>query len=348
MIRGLVRINLEAVTENYQTLCNAARGRVGAVVKANAYGLGASAVVRHLIGIGCRDFFAETLDEAIEQSEFATVDCYVFSGPSDVEAAKEMSALGAIPVANSQEQLSILRESGIRNFAVHVDTGMQRIGIDPADFCNTDLSGASIKLLMTHLACADTPDHPLNAQQVTLFGELRKHIPGVMTSIGNSAATLTGPEFQGDLVRSGIGLYGGNPFSDRANPMRCVCTLEARVLQVRSVDADHSVGYGATTVTTRLTIVAVIGIGYADGISRRYSGEGAVHFKGRRLPLLGTVSMDMMQIDATATPDIRVGDWVEVFGPNLPLDEVSKRLGTISYEVLAGLSLRLKREYVHN
>lgn len=348
MIRGLLRVNLAAVTKNYQTLCDAARGRVGAVVKANAYGLGASAVVRHLIGLGCKDFFVETLDEALALSDLANVDCYVFSGPDDVEAAREMGSLGVIPVANFPEQLSILRQSGIKHFAVHVDTGMQRMGFAPADFRNADLSDASIKLLMTHLACADRPNHPLNARQVTLFSELRKCLPGVMTSIGNSAATLMGPDFQGGVARPGIGLYGGNPFSDRPNPMRCVCTLEARVLQVRSINAEESVGYGATVVATRPTTVAVIGIGYADGISRRYSIKGSISFKGQKLPLLGMVSMDMMQVDATTAPDIRVGDWVEVFGPNLPLDEVAEGMETISYEVLAGLSPRLEREYVYD
>ncbi|MYG13546.1 MAG: alanine racemase [Gammaproteobacteria bacterium] len=206
------------------------------------------------------------------------------------------------------------------------------------------LGGVEVGLLVTHLACADVPEHPLNALQAERIGRLRERFPGVRLSIGNSAGILNGAGFGCDLARPGIGLYGGNPWAERPNPMQPVATLEAQVVQVRTVGAGEAIGYGASWTAERPTAVAVLGIGYADGLPRLLSNRGAVAANNRRCPMLGRVSMDLTAIDATGA-DLAVGDWVEAFGPNLPVDEVAAKANTIAYEILTGISPRVERQY---
>ncbi|MCE2436542.1 MAG: alanine racemase [Pseudomonadales bacterium] len=346
MKRARLTIDLEALAANYGTFREAAAGASGAVVKSDAYGLGARRVVERLIAAGCRHFFVETPEEAVRLREFDTVERYVLGGANDSLEVDELKSVGAFPVANCPDQLRLLTKFPAHEYAVHVDTGMHRLGFTPDEFRACEPSRIQARLLLTHLACADTPDHPLNRCQTSLFEELTSRVQGTPTSIGNSAGTLLGVPFQGDLVRPGIGLYGGNPFLGRTNPLRNVCTLEARVLRVRDVPANKTVGYGAAARTERPSRVAVVGIGYADGIPVRFSQSGSVSCRGTSIPLLGVASMDMMQVDATSIPDLKRGEWVEFFGPSQSLDEVARAAGKSSYELLTGLSARLHRDYV--
>ena len=185
---------------------------------------------------------------------------------------------------------------------------------------------------------------PLNAVQLQRIERLRQRFPGTKLSIGNSAGTLNGGDFQGDLARPGIGLYGGNPWTERPNPMRAVAALEAQVVQVREVEPGETIGYGASHRAAQRMTVAVVGIGYADGLPRLLSDRGEVFANGRRCPMLGRVSMDLTAIDATGV-GLQAGDWVEVFGPNLPVDEVAAQASTIAYEILTGISKRVERRY---
>ena len=340
-----LRIDLQALVANYRAFCGAAAGAVGAVVKADAYGLGAEAVGRTLGAAGCRHFFVARAAEGVAlRQALAEPAIHVLEGalPETADALKEHRLS---PVLNSPEQLALWMAMHPGPATIHVDTGMQRLGF-PFDLSPEALNGVEVGLLVTHLACADAPEHPLNVLQAERIGRLRERFPGVRLSIGNSAGILNGAGFACDLARPGIGLYGGNPWTTGSNPMQPVATLEAQVVQARTVGAGEAIGYGASWTADRPTAVAVLGIGYADGLPRLLSNQGAVAVNDRCCPILGRVSMDLTAIDATGT-GLRVGDWVEVFGPNLAVDEVAEQANTIAYEILTGISPRVERLYEH-
>jgi alanine racemase len=182
------------------------------------------------------------------------------------------------------------------------------------------------------------------------FDRMRGLLPPARTSIGNSAGTLLDAAFRGDLVRLGIGLYGGNPFSGRPNPMEGVVTLTAPILQIREIAARETVGYGATYIARPPARIAVVGIGYADGYPRSLGNIGTAAVAGRRVPVVGRVSMDLISVDIGALPRdaARVGDAVELIGATVGIDEVAAAAGTISYEVLTGLGPRVVRDYVES
>ena len=216
------------------------------------------------------------------------------------------------------------------------------MGFDALD-ADTIPADAEIRLLMTHLACADTPEHSLNGEQLARFRAVAARFPGVPASIANSAAILTGVE---GIGRPGIGLYGGNPYATQENPMRCVATLEGEVLQVRNVPAGAAVGYGAAHATERDTAVAAVGVGYADGVPRALSNRGQVALEKTRAPIVGRVSMDLTLVDVTDLPAVQPGDWIEIFGHTVGVDEVAAWADTISYEILTGVGNRVSRLYV--
>ena len=339
-------VDLAALAANYQHFVQASRGgSVAAVVKANAYGLGAAPVAVSLWAHGCRDFFVATCDEGVTlRHELPTARIFVFEG-ARAESAAALAGARLIPVLNHAGQRHCWRPYRDLPCAVHVDTGMCRLGFDQP-VAATDFAGFNVALLLTHLACADDPPHPLNAIQLDRFQEVARHFPSVPTSIGNSAGWLAGAAFQGDLGRPGIGLYGGNPFLSDANPMCPVASLRGEILQRRRVSAGTSIGYGATTVTARDTELAVIGVGYADGLPRLLSGSGEVAVGGSRCPIIGRISMDLTIVDVTGTT-AAVGDWVEFFGQVVTVDEVAGWAQTLAYEVLTGLGGRLQRQYLH-
>lgn len=348
---GILRIDLDALARNYALLrARAAPAECAAVVKADAYGLGVAPVVRRLLREGCRRFFVATLAEAREVRALAPdAEIAVFEGAVN-GAAEALAALRLRPVLNSLEQVQRWRGRG--RALLHIDTGMNRLGLSAAEVAELAthrewLDGTTLDFVMTHLACADEPEHPQNNAQLELFDALRRRLPAAPTSIGNSAGTLTSAAHRGDLVRPGIGLYGGNPFSDRANPMVPVVTLVGRILQVREIDEPQTVGYGATYLATPPARLAVVGVGYADGYPRSLGNRAAAAIDGERVPVVGRVSMDLICVDIGRLPReaARVGDEVELIGPAVSVDEVAQAADTLSYEVLTGLGRRLAREY---
>ena len=355
-------VDLEALAANYRIFAAAAAAdasaepsdlrnfpglpAIGSVVKANAYGIGARAAFERLVEEGCRSFFVATLEEAHELSEVAGlvdaegIEIFIFDGVN-ADTAAEIAGAGLIPVLNDESQVSVWRAQADAPAALHFDTGMHRLGLPRA--LNPDQFAAlNVVLVMTHLVCGDEPEHPMNGQQMAAFAEIVARFPGVRTSIGNSAGWLNG--IQGDLARPGIGLYGGNPFSDRPNPMQPVAALQGRVLQIHHIRPGESVGYSASWVAEKETRVAAIGLGYADGLPRHLSGVGEMALaNGRRCPIVGRVSMDTTMIDIGDTPEVGLGDWVECFGANLDVDEVADRAGTLGYELLTRVGVRVPR-----
>ena len=347
-----LRVDLDALARNYRLLRERARpAECAAVVKADAYGLGVERVARRLLREGCRRFFVATLAEAVALRAVAPdAEIGVFEGAL-ASTAEALAKIEARPALSTLEQIERWRGRG--RAVLHLDTGINRLGLSAADVAALAerrelLDGLELDFVMTHLACADEPDHPLNAEQLARFERMRGPWPNVRTSIGNSAGTLLDAAHRGDLGRPGIALYGGNPFSARPNPMEAVATLTAPILQLRDLAEPATVGYGATYVATPPARIAVVGIGYADGYPRNLGNTGTAAVNGRRVPVVGRVSMDLLTIDIGAVPrgEVQVGDPVELIGPTVGVDEVAAAAGTISYEILTGMGRRLVREYV--
>ncbi len=338
-----LRVDRDALAANYRRYRAAVAGECGAVVKADGYGLGLAETAEVFDRLGCRHFFVATVAEGLALKGVPVGGAiYVFEGALP-DSAGLLAEAGLIPVMNHEDQLAAWSSYRDREIAVHFDTGMNRLGF-PVDVPASTFDGFRVSLVMTHLACADEPRHPLNEIQLQRFERVAGRFPGVSTSIGNSAGSLLDARYHGDLARPGIGLYGGNPWMDAPNPVRPVATLEAPVLQIRQVPAGEPVGYGATWQSETPRRLAVLGIGYADGLPRLLSNRGEAVVSGARCPFVGRVSMDLAVVDVTGAR-VAVGDWAELFGAALPIDEVAQRADTIAYELLTGISQRVQRVY---
>ena len=259
-----------------------------------------------------------------------------------------------VPVLNTiAEVREWVAKAGRAPAALQLDTGMMRAGLGAEEVGALAaevglVGGLGLELVMTHLACADEPGHPLNPLQLERFAALRARLPPAPTSISNSAGTLLGGAFRGDLVRPGLALYGGRPLAHGLNPMREVVRLAARVLQVRDLSPSATVGYGASWRTDGPCRIATVGAGYADGYPRALGNQGFASAAGHRVPVVGRVSMDLTTLDVTALPAglLAVGDTVDLLGGGVPLEEAAELAGTISHEILVRLSTRLERRYL--
>jgi alanine racemase len=349
---GVLVVDLDALARNYRRVRDiASPAECAAVVKANAYGLGVAAVARRLRAEGCRRFFVATADEGVElRGIVSDAIIHVLDGVFD-DSLDSLLQFELTPVLNSLQQIECWRPTG-RPALLHFDTGMSRLGMDAeqAELLLAEphrLAGLQIEYLMTHLACADEPEHALNREQLQRFARFRTVLPDVPVSIGNSAGAFLGPEHRGDLIRSGIALYGGNPFIDRDLELAPVAELSGRILQLREVCDTVTVGYGATRSIAPPATLAVVGVGYADGYRRCLGNRAFAAVRGVRVPVVGRVSMDYLCVDISALPagSIRCGDRVELIGRTVPLDEIAAAAGTISYEILTGLGNRLQRVY---
>jgi alanine racemase len=348
----VLTVDLDALARNYRRLKQAAAPAIcSAVVKANAYGLGMEPVARRLFHEGCRHFFVATLAEGQAlRRVLSEPEIFVLEGAL---AGNQQALLEArlVPALNTLAQVDSWARAE-RRAILHIDTGMNRLGLTAAEVqtLGTDparLGGMRIEYVMTHLACADEPSHPLNARQLRDFSALRRLLPAARTSIGNSAGVFMGSEHCGDLVRPGIGLYGGNPFADRPSPFDVVATLTARVLQLREVEPPRTVGYGGDAKVRSRMRLATLGLGYADGYPRALSGCGIAMFDGWRLPVVGRVSMDLITLDVSAVPagEIEEGQTIELIGAQMRLEELAQQAGTINYEILTGIGQRVYRQY---
>jgi alanine racemase len=352
-------VDLGAIRDNYLYL----RTRLGfttcsAVVKADAYGLGAAQIAPVLQRAGCRTFFVAHLDEAIvlRASLAASSAIHILNGvPPGAEP--DCVAAGSIPVLNSLEQLSAWRRTaavlGRRLPAtIQVDSGMARLGLSAGEveqICNDPLAfeGLDLQLIMSHLACADEPDHPANVAQHATFEAMRARLPMAPASLANSAGIFLGSAYHFDLARPGAALYGVNPTPGRPNPMRAVVQLSAKVIQVRDVAAGAAVGYGYSFRATSAARIAAISLGYADGWHRNAATGAAAFFQGVRLPFAGRVSMDSITLDVSALPaTLTAGNFVDLIGDRQTLADVARLAGTIEYEILTGLGRRFERRYV--
>ncbi len=360
--RTRVVVATDALVANWRALSGLAEGACAAVVKANGYGCGARRVAETLSTAGCDTFFVASVSEGEAlRTAVPRASIYVLDGYR-TDQAQHFQIANLYPVISSPETLAAwFREVSPPSpgYALHVDTGMSRLGAEPEQTANLKQllsDGPAPRLLMTHPACADMPSDPMTLSQSVQFDAIADALgPSVATtarSFANSAALISDPPFHYALARPGIALYGGRALEDRANPMQQVVRVDARVLQVRFVPSGTPVGYGSTYVTTRPTRIATLAVGYADGLPRALGnatemGAATVAIASTLCPIIGRISMDLTTVDITELADdaVRVGDWAAVIGPHLTVDDIADRTGTIGYEILTGLSARVPRLY---
>lgn len=354
---ALLTIDLAAIAANYRLL----QSRIGlaicgAVVKADAYGLGAAKVAPALFAAGCRQFFVAHLEEgiALRRSLTAAASIYIMHGvfPGGEAACVEHDL---VPVSNSPAQLarwSAQAHASGRELPaiIQIDTGMARFGFTNSELVGIDDDLRYLKLcfVMSHLACADTPEHPANAEQRARFDHLRAKLPRAPATLAASSGIFLGQGFHDDLVRPGAALYGVAPTASAPNPLHPVIRLDAKIVQLRDVLANTPIGYGHSARTTGPARLATIAVGYADGYLRSGSNHGAAWFGDVALPIMGRVSMDSIVLDASSVPagELHEESFVELIGPHRDVDAVAADAGTIGYEVLTSLGRRYHRRYL--
>jgi alanine racemase len=359
---GTLTIDLAAIVANWRALTRQLLTvECAAVVKANAYGLGLKPVVAALADAGCKTFFVADIAEArIVRARAQNVTIYVLHGFT-LQCAEAFIELAARPVINSMTELAewdtfVADRAWQGGAALHVDTGMNRLGVSPEEAAalapRVQTQSHGIALLLSHLACADIPDHPLNARQLRLFRELRALYSGIPASLANSSGIFLGDATYFDLARPGAALYGINPTPGRPNPMNSVVELTGRIVQIRAVAREQTIGYGATWTARRNSRIAVVALGYANGLLRAGSAGdehpgGAAIVAGKRCPIVGRISMDLLMVDITDLADgaVRRGDFATLIGGELSIDEVAAAAGTIGYEVLTRLGMRCHLKY---
>ena len=354
-----VTIDLAALKANYLLLARKAKTAHTAVaIKGDAYGLGVKPVAKTLWSAGCRSFYVARPEEgATLRTILPKATITVLDGLYAGEAAFYRKHK-LVPALTTQAQIRDWTKNGKGEAcSLHVDTGINRAGLQPHDwlaFTADDklIRTLNIRMLMSHLACGDDDTSPMNQRQLDRFKAIHAGVPHLKASLANSPGIFLGKPYHFNEVRPGVALYGGNPTPYQKNPMKPVVTLEARVLQIRQIQKGETVGYSATWTASRPTKIAIIAAGYADGIARKLSshqqgGPAQVAIAGQRCPIVGRVSMDMITIDVTGVPERKLAKATsaELFGKHISVDEAAGWAGTISYELLTHLGKRYARVY---
>jgi alanine racemase len=359
---GVLIVDLDAIVANWKKLeKTAVPAECAAVVKANAYGLGAEPVARALASAGCKTFFVATLDEArVVRATLPSATIYVLDGffQNTGDAYAKFNCRPVIGDINELAEWDVFcRRSGwTGGAAIHIDTGMNRLGLTVADaqgiIPRINAGDHGITLVMSHLVSAELLNNPINARQLSTFREISSLFSGVPASLANSSGIYLGSQFQFDLVRPGAALYGINPTPEADNPMLPVAEVRARIVQIRNAERGETVGYGGRWTARRPTKLAIVSAGYADGYFRAASAadgtRGAeVIVAGKRCPVAGRVSMDLVAVDITELPAnaARRGHLVTLLGEGITVDELAHHFGTIGYEVLTSIGTRYARIY---
>jgi alanine racemase len=360
---GQLSIDLGALARNWRALDRVSAGALtGAVVKADAYGTGITMASRALHAAGARFFFVATPDEGMAvRAALPDAHIFVLNGlyPG---AANLYIRQNLMPVLSSGAMLDewmtkCVERNEAYPSALHFDTGINRLGfrLNEAAAVRERLAGLGYapQMVMSHLACADVPNHEKNRTQLALFGSIMAQFPGIPASLSNSAGLMTGRDYHFQMVRPGIALYGGRAVNGRKNPMAPVVTLHVPILQISEARTGETVGYGATYSLSRNSRLAILSHGYADGFFRSLSGTnsrpgGKVVIRGRVCPVIGKVSMDQIVVDITELgPDLpNPGEAAQILGDVLSVDDQADAGGTIGYEILTSLKGRYSRTYV--
>lgn len=360
---GIVSINLDYLKHNYKVIKKTLKNktRIAAVLKANAYGLGIEKIATTLEKSGCELYFVATLKEGIELRKLLKKSKILVLNGSQVHTKKifqEFTKYKLIPVINSYNDLNLwvdlLKKNNHKSsIALHFDTGMNRLGIPYSDLGKIKKfiqnNKINIFCIMSHLASADDEQNITNKIQKKLFDKIITSFPDTLNSIANSSAAFNLKDYGYSFVRTGGGLFGINPNKKNKN-LKNVVSVKARILQIRNLEKEpiKSIGYNSTYSVRSSLKIAVLGIGYADGYPRNLSNKGYGIFKGKKLPIVGNISMDYMTVDISCinAKDINVGDWVELIGEEITIQKVAKLSETIEYEILNNLGYRLQKDYI--
>ena len=359
---GVLSVDLDAIVANWRKLeKTAVPAECAGVVKANAYGCGTEPVARALAAAGCKTFFVATLDEAAAvRAALPSATIYTLDGffQNSGEAYARIDCRPVIGDLNELAEWDVFcrRTGWSGGAAIHIDTGMNRLGLTTTEaqgiIPRINAGDHGITLVMSHLVSAEQLNSPINARQLTTFREIASVFSGVPASLSNSSGIFLGAQFQFDMVRPGAALYGVNPTPEADNPMQPVVELKARIVQFRNIERGETVGYGGTWTARRPTRLAIVSAGYADGYFRAASASdgtrGAeVIVAGKRCPVAGRISMDLMAVDVTDVPPnaARRGHMVTLLGEGITVDELAHHFGTIGYEVLTSLGSRYARVY---
>ncbi len=353
---AVLDIDLGAIVANWRLLGrHHPSGPVAGVVKADAYGLGATQVAPALHAAGCRHFFVALPDEALAIRDHLPGAMLAVLGGLLPGSQPDYVARDLTPVLNTLAELDAWAATARRlgrplPALLHIDTGMSRLGLDPHELQTLQadhgrLAGIDLRYVMTHLVASEDPDDPTNERQRARFAAACAGLPPAPRSFANSSGIFLGAGWGSDLARPGAALYGINPTAGRPNPMRLPVRLTARIMAVRDLNPGDAVGYNATWRATRPSRIATIGVGYADGWHRSLSGRGRALFDGTPVPLVGRVSMDLTTFDVTDHPAAQPGGWLELLGPAQTPDDVALAAGTNGYEVLTSLGRRFQRVY---
>ncbi|WP_213774731.1 alanine racemase [Bradyrhizobium sp. dw_78] len=359
---GILTVDLDAIVANWRKLeKTAVPAECAGVVKADAYGCGADPVARALARAGCKTFFVATLDEAVAvRAAVPSAVIYVLDGFFQ-NCGDTYARIDARPVIGDLNELAewdvfCRRSHWEGGAAIHIDTGMNRLGLSATEaqglVPRINAGDHGITLVMSHLTSAEQLNSSANGRQLATFREISALFSGVPASLSNSSGVFLGAQFQFDLVRPGAALYGVNPTPEADNPMQPVVELKARIMHIRNVERGETVGYGGTWTARRPTKLAIISAGYADGYFRAASANdgtrGAeVVIAGKRCPIAGRISMDLMAVDITDLPNnaARRGHMATLIGEGITVDELAHHFGTIGYEVLTSLGRRYARLY---
>jgi alanine racemase len=359
---GVLTVDLDAIVANWRKLEKAAvPAECAAVIKADAYGCGVDPVARALAAAGCKTFFVATVDEArAARAAVPSATLYALDGIFQ-NCGDAFAKIDCKPVIGDLNELAewdvFCRRSGwAGGAAIHIDTGMNRLGLTITEaqgiIPRINAGDHGITLVMSHLACAESLNHPLNARQLATFREIASLFTGVPASLSNSSGIFLSPQFLFDVVRPGAALYGVNPTPEADNPMQPVVDLKARIVQIRNVERGDSVGYGGTWTARRPTRLAIVSAGYADGYFRAAGSNDGTRgaeavVAGKRCPIAGRVSMDLIAVDVTDLEKnaVRRGHMATLIGEGITVDELAHHFGTIGYEVLTSLGPRYARVY---
>lgn len=356
----LLKIDLGQIVKNWRKLAAIIGGQAecSAVVKANAYGLGAAPIASALWEAGARTFFVATLVEGIElRKTMPKATIAVLNGllPG---CESDYNRYTLFPVLNHLEEISrwhklASKENKTLNCYLHFDTGMNRLGIDKKEAAllirSNLLEGLSIKAYLSHFACADIGSHPMIEAQSRQFDLLRSQLPPAPASLCNSSGIFCGEKYHLQLVRPGGALYGINPTPSSSNPMESVISWQGKILQIKEIEEGESVGYGATFTAQKTGRIAIVAAGYADGLIRPLGNKSFVAIGGYHAPIIGRVSMDLISVDITAVPEQLAyqGGYVDLLNGSLTIDHIAKACGTIGYEVFTALGRRCYRYYTN-
>jgi len=343
-------VDLDAMADNHAALRRQANGaEIAPVVKADAYGLGVGTIAPRLWSEGARRFFVARVGEGEQLRRLLGAErptkIYVLDGCPPGTAGR-LSAADLMPVLNSRAQIDDwTANAGGSPAAVHIDTGMNRLGlrVEEAEALARDRRRLTIEMVMSHLACATDPNSPMSPIQARAFWAVRGLFPDVPASLASTAGLFLGPDYHHQVARPGVGLYGGGPFEETHPAIRSVAAVEAPILQIRLVPEGETIGYGAVWRAPRATNVAIIAAGFADGVLRALGAGGYGWLDGQARPFLGRISMDLIALDVTDCSQARPGAMVELLGENIRLDDVARRAGTVPYEILTRPANRIER-----